>query len=62
MTIKKTCPICGGVNIFVDATAIWDERIEGWILADAFPDGDVPPYCNDCDCTILDIVTTESES
>lgn len=44
-TQRPVCKDCGGINISVDATAVWNYRKKDWDLSGVMDGG----YCNDCD-------------
>ena len=44
MTVKYTCPYCGGDEILREAIAIWDIDHQRWVLINVYDDF----TCNKC--------------
>lgn len=61
--ITKVCSTCGSEDVFVDASAVWDEGQQQWELKDSHVDVS-QAFCQDCNdsCTLKDEVMEETPS
>lgn len=50
MKITYVCKKCGSKDIFINAQASWDEKLQDWTIEDVY--WDAPLWCDGCEDNI----------